>query len=134
LDVNSGYRSPLPRKSCGHHAIWHETETLEVSRFSRLQSTARFPATSTIQNLFEILIFFSRDSNNSSALLPLRADTVFRAVQVKRMAAQNHHLSICKSVQKICGTRGSREGQIGTGALAVSDLSLPWHNALAGCR
>jgi hypothetical protein len=39
------------------------------------------------KSLFEILMFLSLDSNNASALYCLRADTVFRQVQVE-MAAQ----------------------------------------------
>jgi hypothetical protein len=56
-------------------------EALELSRFSRHQSPAKFTATSTFHNLFEILISFSLDSNDAGALYSLRADTVFRAVQ-----------------------------------------------------
>ena len=60
------------------------------------------------KSLFEILIFFSLDSNDPGAMYLLRADTVFRAVQVG-MAAQNHLLSICMSVQKELWHKGSRE-------------------------
>jgi len=51
-----------------HHL--RQTETPDVSRFSRRQLTVRFSATPTFQNLFEILIFFSLDSNDGSALYP----------------------------------------------------------------
>jgi hypothetical protein len=66
-------------------------EALELSCFSRPQSTARFTATPTFQNLFEILISFSLDSNDAGALYTLRADTVFRAVQVKGWPRKTIH-------------------------------------------
>jgi len=42
---------------------------------------ARFPRNLNIPKSFEILILFSLDSNDAGALYPLKADTVFRAVQ-----------------------------------------------------
>jgi len=59
-----------------------------------LQIQADFSATSSIQSLFEILIFYSLDSNDARALYCLKADTVFRAMQIE-MAAH----SICTSIR-----------------------------------
>jgi hypothetical protein len=67
------------------------TENLDVSHFSRRQPWANFRATPTFQNLFEILISLARVSNDAGALLPLRADTVFRAVQVKGWPRKTIH-------------------------------------------
>jgi hypothetical protein len=53
-----------------------------ISLQFRLTRQTAGVVTSTIQKPFEILIFFSLDSNDGSAFFPLRADTVFRAVQI----------------------------------------------------
>jgi hypothetical protein len=53
---------------------------------------ARFRCNPNIPKSFEILIFFSLDSNDAGALYTLSADTVFRAVQAARWIELNHPL------------------------------------------
>jgi hypothetical protein len=66
-----------------------------------LLTRGHFPATSTFQNLFEILISFSLDSNDSSALYSLRADTVFRQCRSRDGRAKTIHYRFARVFRRL---------------------------------
>jgi len=96
--------------------------TLAEKNFS-LQPRLVFRATPTIQNLFEILIFLSLDSNDVGAFYCLKADTVFR-----QCMSRWPRKTICKSICIGLFDIGNRFQRVTNRdrAHCVSALSEPW--------
>jgi hypothetical protein len=91
---------------------------------------ARFRCNPNIPKSFEILIFFSLDSNDAGALYTLRADTVFRAVQAARWIEQTVRYRSACVFRRTRGIEVPEKDKIGTGPLAVSRIPClgitPW--------